>query len=444
LGKQRKEQDHEHELPKTPGSSERTPPGASGDAPYRRRRGRDDRTDRGRRRHQREAQHERGGADHPNRHAGCHHAEDRGGGEEDIGREDDLDGEDDSNREGRDRCKDDIERGNDDLVGSRHVERTAGGHLRRVVVMTLNTSLGTSIFTALGTTAQVTVTDAKALASAVTLVERELEAIDLACSRFRGDSELTALNRSGGHELAASPLFLEALSVAVRAAHTTDGAVDPTLGRAISGLGWDLDFSVIVARADVPSIEIVPAGGWRSIRIDHARGTVRVARGMEIDLGATAKALAADRGARAVADATGTGVLVSLGGDIAIAGPVPEGGWPIRVTDDHRSAPTAPGQTIALSSGGLATSSTTVRRWRAGGAERHHILDPQTGLPAAEIWRTVSVAAPSCVDANVASTAAIVRGHDALRWLADAGLPSRLVAADGKVFHAANWPEDTP
>lgn len=303
---------------------------------------------------------------------------------------------------------------------------------------------GTSVFTALGTTAQVTVADAAALPAAVSLVERELEAIDLACSRFRDDSELSALNRSDGRELAASPLLLEALTVAVNAAQSTDGAVDPTVGRAISGLGWDLDFAVVVARDEPRSIEIVPAGGWRSIRIDHARGTVRVARGIEIDLGATAKALAADRSARAVAAATGTGVLVSLGGDIAIAGPGPAGGWPIRVTDDHRSDASAPGQTIALSSGGLATSSTTVRRWRAGGAERHHIVDPGTGLPAAEIWRTVSVAAASCVDANVASTAAIVRGRHALRWLANAGLPSRLVTPDGKVFHAADWPEDTP
>ncbi len=305
-------------------------------------------------------------------------------------------------------------------------------------------TLATSVFTALGTTAQVTVTDAVALPAAQSLHERELEAIDVACSRFREDSELTALNRAGGREVTASPLFLEALSVAVRAARVTDGAVDPTVRRAVSGLGWDLDFTVVVARGDSASIEIVPASGWSSIRVDPTRGTVRVPRGVEIDLGATAKALAADRSARAVADATGSGVLVSLGGDIAIAGPTPTGGWPIRVTDDHRSDATAPGQTIALSGGGLATSSTTVRRWNAGGAERHHIVDPVTGLPATEIWRTVSVAAPSCVEANVASTAAIVQGRTALRWLATAGLPSRLVTADGKVFYAANWPADTP
>ena len=305
-------------------------------------------------------------------------------------------------------------------------------------------AFGTSVFGALGTTAQVTVADAHALPAAVSLVERELEAIDLACSRFRDDSELTALNRSEGRELAVSPLLVAAISVAVEAARSTAGAVDPTVGRSVSGLGWDLDFSVVVARSEPESIEIVPAGGWRAIRIDRSRGTVRIPRGIELDLGATAKALAADRSARAVAQASGTGVLVSLGGDIAIAGPVPDGGWPIRVTDDHRNPASAPGQTIALTGGGLATSSTTVRRWRAGGAERHHIVDPRSGLPATEIWRTVSVAAKSCVDANVASTAAIVHGRDALRWLAAARLPSRLVTTDGKVFRAANWPEDTP
>src|SRR5712691_10735237 len=120
-------------------------------------------------------------------------------------------------------------------------------------------TLGTSVFAALGTTAQVTVVDATALPQAVTLVESELEAIDLACSRFRDDSELTALNRSGGRALSVSPLLLEALIVAVRAAEVTDGDVDPTVGRGISGLGWDLDFSVVVSRGETQTIEVVPA-----------------------------------------------------------------------------------------------------------------------------------------------------------------------------------------
>jgi thiamine biosynthesis lipoprotein len=299
----------------------------------------------------------------------------------------------------------------------------------------------TAVFEALGTTAQVTVADAAALPAAVGLVETELRAIDLSCSRFRVDSELSALNRSAGREFAASPLLIEALTVALRAAEETDGDVDPTIGRAMSGLGWDLDFSIVVSRSEPSSIEAVPAGGWRSVRIDRARSTVRMPRGVEIDLGATAKALAADRSAFAVAELTGSGVLVSLGGDIAIAGAAPTGGWPIFVTDDHRSTHGADGQTIALEAGGLATSSTTVRRWIAGGGDHHHILDPRSGLSADEIWRTVSVAAPTCVEANVASTAAIVRGEGALPWLEELGLPARLVSRDGAVATVAGWPE---
>jgi len=302
---------------------------------------------------------------------------------------------------------------------------------------------GTFAFPALGTTAQVTVSDAPALGQAVEIVKAELRAIDLACSRFRDDSELQALNRSAGKPFAASPLLLEALTVALAAAEETNGDVDPTIGRAINALGWDGDFVVVVSRTSPqPSVEAVPAAGWHSLRIDRERGLVRVPAGVEIDLGATAKALAADRSARAVARSTGAGALIGLGGDISVAGPVPHGGWTIRVTDDHRAGATSEGQTIALHGGGLATSTTTVRRWQAGGAERHHILDPRTGLQCAETWRTVSVAASSCVAANTASTAAIVRGHAAPAWLEEAGLPARLVTAEGTVATTAGWPRE--
>ncbi len=302
----------------------------------------------------------------------------------------------------------------------------------------------TASFTALGTSAEVVVLRAGALPAALAVVEDELRSIDEACSRFRDDSELTRLNRSAGAPFTPSPLLLEALSVALGAAAQTDGDVDPTVGRSLGALGWDSDFTVVVARrGQTPRLRLVPAAGWQRIQIDHARGTVRIPANVEIDLGATAKALAADRCARGAHAATGASVLVNLGGDIALAGPAPDGGWPIRVTDDHRSDATAAGQTIALGTGGLATSSTTVRRWRAGDAEHHHIVEPRTGAPAAEIWRTVSVAAATCVEANTASTAAIVRGERALAWLEAAGLPARLVRRDGSVVTTGGWPAET-
>ena len=301
----------------------------------------------------------------------------------------------------------------------------------------------TASFPALGTTAAVTVVDARALPAALAIVQEELRRIDETCSRFRDDSELAQLNRSAGVPFASSPLLLEALAVALSAAARTDGDVDPTVGRSMGALGWDSDFTVVVARrGQAPRMRIVPAAGWQRVRLDRARGLARIPAGVEIDLGATAKALAADRCARRVNEVTGASALVNLGGDIALAGPAPAGGWPIRVTDDHRSAATAEGQTIALAGGGLATSSTTVRRWRAGDAELHHIVDPRTGAPAADVWKTVSVAAGTCVEANSASTAAIVRGEKAVAWLERAGLPARLVRRDGATTYTCGWPEE--
>jgi thiamine biosynthesis lipoprotein len=304
-------------------------------------------------------------------------------------------------------------------------------------------SYSTASFGALGTSAAVTVLDARCLPAALAIVEDELRRIDEACSRFRDDSELVLLNRSAGVPFAASPLLLEAIVVALYAAARTDGDVDPTIGRSLGALGWDSDFTVVVTRrGETPRLRMVPAAGWQRIRIDRREGTVRVPAGVEIDLGATAKALAADRCARLVHTATGSSTLVSLGGDIAVAGAAPAGGWPILVTDDHRSDATAEGQTIAIAAGGLATSSTTVRRWRAGGREAHHIVDPRSGAPAGEVWRTVSVAARSCVDANTASTSAIVRGEGAIAWLERAGLPARLVRPDGTTVRTGGWPAE--
>ncbi|MGH2935173.1 MAG: FAD:protein FMN transferase [Gaiellaceae bacterium] len=298
----------------------------------------------------------------------------------------------------------------------------------------------TATFAALGTTAEITTLDPVALADAIDVLERELAAIDLACSRFRDDSEVSLLARSGGRRLPASALLREALRAGVRAAEATGGAVDPTVGASLRALGWDADFRVVVSRRAPARIQLVPAAGWQRIEIDDERGLVRVPPGVEIDLGATAKALAADRAAAAACRATGSAVLVNLGGDIAVAGPAPAGGWPILVTDDHRRPADAAGQRVAISSGGLATSSTTVRRWRTTAGLAHHLVDPRTGAPAPEVWRTVSVAAASCVDANAASTAAIVLGEDAPGWLREVGLPARLIRTDGRVAVTGSWP----
>lgn len=300
---------------------------------------------------------------------------------------------------------------------------------------------------ALGSTAALRVDTPAALDEAVALVAAELERFDAACSRFREDSELSILNARAGRPVEAGPLLLDAIELALRGAQLTDGALDPTIGVALEQAGYDCDWELLRELADTPgdgppTLTARPRGGWRRVIVDRAGGRVRIPAGTKLDLGATAKALAADRSVAAVHSRLGCGVLVALGGDIATAGAAPRGGWEVHVTDDHRDGPDAPGQRLAITNGGLATSSTTARRWQRGGEEMHHIIDPDTGRPAQTPWRTVSVAAADCVDANIASTGALLRGSRATGWLRALGLPARLVAVDGRVVKVGAWPVD--
>jgi FAD:protein FMN transferase len=294
---------------------------------------------------------------------------------------------------------------------------------------------------ALGTLVQLVVTDPAALPGARRLLEDDLAAVDATCSRFREDSEIRSLT-GGRHRI--SPLLAEAIGVALRAARLTDGDVDPTVGGAMSAAGYDRDFHQIEPNGPPLRLTVRRVPGWREVRLD-GRSLILPA-GVQLDLGATAKAWAADRSAARIAAQTNSGVLVSLGGDIAVAGLPPATGWRIRVQDVTGPAgetPEGPHALIAIRNGGLATSSTAARRWRRGGDMLHHILDPRTGLPAEPVWRTVSVAAGSCADANAASTAAVIRGRRALGWLTRLGLPARLVDATGAVFTVAGWPDDS-
>jgi thiamine biosynthesis lipoprotein len=149
--------------------------------------------------------------------------------------------------------------------------------------------------------------------------------------------------------------------------------------------------------------------------------------------------MAADRCAARVHRDTGSGVLVNLGGDIATAGAAPDGGWQVLVHD----APDDPTSRVALPSGAaLATSSTIRRRWRCGADVVHHILDPRTGWTADPVWRTVSVAARTCLAANTVTTAAVVRGRSAVDWIRTVDFPARLVDADRRVHTLGGWPTE--
>lgn len=307
------------------------------------------------------------------------------------------------------------------------------------------------------TTARVVVTDPAAIDAARAGVEDLLDRVDRAASRFRADSKVARIAAApaaaGGHPV--SPLLAELVDTALVAAAETDGSVDPTLGTVLSELGYPADGrdhsgasghpgtaghpgtdgGRDPAPALTPRVRLRRRADWRDVVLDGCRLTVPP--GTLLDLGATAKAWAADRAAVDLAARLGCGVMVSLGGDLRVAGPDPLDGWQVLVRD----APGEPASTVTLRGArAVATSSTLHRRWRRDGRLLHHVLDPATGSPAPALWRTASVAAATCVAANTLTTAALVRGRGAPALLAGAGVPARLVAADGAVTRFGGWP----
>jgi thiamine biosynthesis lipoprotein len=161
-----------------------------------------------------------------------------------------------------------------------------------------------------------------------------------------------------------------------------------------------------------------------------------VPEGFALDLGATAKSWTADVAAHAIASGLGTGVLVEIGGDVSVAGHK-SNPWQVQVSE--RSG--QPGQRVGLTRGGLATSSTIARTWRTASGVAHHVIDPRTGLPSQGPWRTVTVWGPSAVQANTASTAALILGDEAVDYLRDSDLSARLVGSEGNVMTVGDWPE---
>ncbi|HEY5384065.1 MAG TPA: FAD:protein FMN transferase [Acidimicrobiales bacterium] len=295
--------------------------------------------------------------------------------------------------------------------------------------------------TALGTTARMAIWPPDRLGDAQAAVDTVLEALDHQASRFRRDSELSQIHRAEGGTFLVSPGLAEALDAALRAARWTDGFVDPTVGHALAALGYDRDFADLPSTVDAALGAHSPAPGWSVVQLSGR--LLDLPRGVSLDLGATAKGLGSDRCARAAFAATGStgGVLVSLGGDIAVAGRAPIDGWPVIVIEDPHQPDRSPGQIVRIREGGVATSSVACRRWRRGGRDLHHIVDARTGLPAEGPWRTATVAARTCVAANAASTAVIAGGAAAERWLRQVGLPARLVANDGTTHLLGSWPE---
>lgn len=296
-------------------------------------------------------------------------------------------------------------------------------------------------FRAIGTTIRLVVTRPHVLDEAAAVVHQHLAALDLAVSRFRPDSELSRLARAAEHGDASalvSPTFAGSLRAALRAARLTEGLVDPTVGRAVAASGYDADIDVVRHRAAGHPDGPAPVPGWRTVTIDPVTDRVDVPAGCLLDLGSSAKAHAADVLAERLAASLPGGFLVNLGGDIALAGEAPVSGWQVGVDDVVGREV----QVVALTSRqGIATSSTRHRTWATtAGRTRHHIVDPRTGDTATATWDQVTCVAANALEANAASTAAVVLGREAPAWLEAHGIPARLHVGD-RVVLTPGWPD---
>lgn len=270
--------------------------------------------------------------------------------------------------------------------------------------------------------------------------------VELAASRFLVDSELNWANANAGRPVAISRTLASLVEIALDVARRSGGLLDPTLGADLSWLGYDRDIA-LVAGVAVPlgdrssghpadrALELLGRRrAWSDVRLDPLACLLTVPIGCGLDLGATAKAITADWAAAQLHRRFGCDVLVELGGDLAVAGS--RRPWQLLVAEQAGG----PGQQITFTAGGLATSTTTIRRWQLAGRPVHHILDPATGRPADGPWRTVTVAAGSAVQANTCSTAAIVLGAPAVEWLTGQRVAARLVDQNGDVTTVGGWP----
>lgn len=289
-------------------------------------------------------------------------------------------------------------------------------------------------FRALGTYVHVATQGGRQLPDAERLALEVLADVERTCSRFREDSDLSRANRQPGRRVGVDLLLVRAVRVALDVAWQTEGLVNPLLGRTMVGLGYDRDFADLVPT--VATTTSPDRHAWR--RVELGDDWIRLPEGTALDLGSTGKAWASDLAAATIGAELGVPALVSVGGDIALTGHA-TGPWPVQIRE-HPAAE-LPDALVGISAGGLATSSTRVRRWRRAGTEVHHVVDPRTGDPAREVWRTVTATGPSCVAANGAATAAIVLGKDAPAWLCARRVDARLVALDGAVARTGAWPE---
>jgi FAD:protein FMN transferase len=275
-------------------------------------------------------------------------------------------------------------------------------------------------------------------AEAAERARRFVAEFDAKLSRFKPDSELSALNADPRERLPASALLRAAVKAGLSAAERSSGLVDPTLADEIESAGY------VGSLAGVPGAPLAdalaeapprrpaapnPAARWRRFEVDDEAGTISRPPGVRFDTGGAGKGLAADLVAAQLRGYSR--FIVDCGGDIRIGGPDALL-RPYEVFVEHPLTGER-AHVLRLSNGAVATSGLNVRVWRGSdGRYAHHLLDPASGEPAWTGLVGVTALGDTAVEAETFSKTALLSGPERGREvLSERG--GLLVHEDGRV-----------
>jgi thiamine biosynthesis lipoprotein len=264
----------------------------------------------------------------------------------------------------------------------------------------------------------------------------ELERLEARWSRFRPGSDISRLNTALGETVDVDPATVALLHAMRSAAAETEGAFDPTLLPVLVAAGY------AASRVDPAEVTWLPpesrsGGDLAAVSLDGT--SVRLPVGMAIDPGGIGKGLAADLLVRLLREEGAAGAMVEIGGDLVVDGDPPDSvAWSIAIEDPH--APAERIDTVRIVAGAVATSSTLKRRWKVEHEERHHIMDPRTGISAVTTVASSTVIADSGARAEALAKLAVVRSvREALERLPLRGAAGLVVLHDGSRRETENW-----
>ena len=248
-------------------------------------------------------------------------------------------------------------------------------------------------------------------AAAAKIAEGEARRIEQKFSRYRADSIVGRINGSMGEAIEVDNETADLLDFAAHCYKISDGVFDITSG-ALRRI-WRFDGSANIP-ADDEIAEILPFIGWH--RVKWRRPVIALCAGMEIDLGGIGKEFGVDSAMRLLRAACNNPTLVNFGGDLCVSGPRRSGApWKVAIESVDRQEGMA--GLIELSSGAIATSGDARRFLLKDGVRHSHILNARTGRSIADAPRSVTVAAPTCVEAGTMATLAMLQGRKAEAFL---------------------------